>query len=246
MASPLDLLLIAALAWCGVGVLGLVGARSIRYVAHFLFPLGAAIGLVVAGAALVALGGGRRAARVAGRLAGSADASAPGCLERVLSVRARGRGGRDLDLRGRLFSRRRGHGAGAHVPPVPRLSRQHGLRAAGRRRLRVHGGVGDDGAVVVLSRHDAASPGGDQARRIPLPVDRARRRARHPARLRGACRVAGGSSPSTRCAPRSFAGMGERRRSRWRCSASAPRPGSCRCTCGCRKRIRRRRRRCRR
>jgi methionine--tRNA ligase beta chain len=36
------------------------------------------------------------------------------------------------------------------LPPVPR---RHGAGAAGRRRLRLHGGLGTDGAVVLLPRH---------------------------------------------------------------------------------------------
>ena len=44
------------------------------------------------------------------------------------------------------------------------------LVRAGRRRLRLHGDVGDDGAVVVLPRHDQPPHPRDPARRLPVPA----------------------------------------------------------------------------
>ena len=76
--------------------------------------------------------------------------------------------------------------AGSAVPAVPRVPRQHGLRAAGRRCIRLHGVVGDNGAVVVLSRHDAAPHPRNPPRGVSLPADRAPRRDRDPARVRRA------------------------------------------------------------
>ena len=93
---------------------------------------------------------------------------------------------RDLALLRRLLPVERGHAARAHLLPVPRVPRGDGARAGRGRRLRVHGGLGVDGALVVLPGHDRAPDPRDPPRRFPLPADRARRRDRHPAVLRRA------------------------------------------------------------
>ncbi|MCK7495593.1 MAG: hypothetical protein MZW92_34685 [Comamonadaceae bacterium] len=54
-----------------------------------------------------------------------------------------GASARHLGLRRRLLPQGRGHAAGAAVPAVPPVPGQHGDGAAGRRRLRLHGDVGD-------------------------------------------------------------------------------------------------------
>ena len=93
---------------------------------------------------------------------------------------------RDLALFRRLFPLERRNPARPHLLPVPRLPRGDGARARRRRRVRVHGGLGIDGALVVLPRHDRAPHSGDPPRRLPVPRDRARRRDRDPALLRRA------------------------------------------------------------
>lgn len=52
----IDVLLIAAGAWLGVGLLGLAAPRHPRFISGVLFPLGAVIGLFVGGFAIAALG----------------------------------------------------------------------------------------------------------------------------------------------------------------------------------------------
>ncbi|MBI4986341.1 MAG: hydrogenase 4 subunit B [Rhodocyclales bacterium] len=54
---PIDLLLIAAIAWLAVGLAGLAAPRQLLFISKILFPLGAAIGLAVGVVALNALGG---------------------------------------------------------------------------------------------------------------------------------------------------------------------------------------------
>ena len=51
----------------------------------------------------------------------------------------------------RLFPQGRGHAARTAVLPVPRVPREHGASCCWPTMLMLHGGVGDDGAVVVSS-----------------------------------------------------------------------------------------------
>ncbi len=111
---------------------------------------------------------------------------APGCALGLLPAAARRRGRRGLGLRRRLFQAPRRHPARPAVPLLPRLPRQHGAGHGGGRRLFLHGGLGDDGAVVVLPHHLRPRPGRDPPRRLPVPADRAPRRDLHPAELRRA------------------------------------------------------------
>ena len=123
------------------------------------------------------------------------------------------------------------------------LASGHGARGACRRRLRVHGDVGNDGAVVVLPRDDEPPHPRDQERGLPVSPDRAHRGDRHPPVLR---RPAGGHRrlhvrEHARPAARAVLVIGGvpaglvRLRGQGRC---------CRCTCGCPKRILPRLRRC--
>ena len=115
-----------------------------RFVARVLFPLGAALGLALAG---VALAGDRRAAAHLRRC----RSACPTCRSTCASTRCR-RSSCCCSARSRPASRcsppatsarARARAPGLHVPPVPRVPRQHGAGAARRRRLRLHGGVGD-------------------------------------------------------------------------------------------------------
>src|SRR5713101_2242242 len=89
----------------------------------------------------------------AARAARSAFSSSGRSARGVLPDAARLGLGRHFGVRRRLFPRRAFGAPRAHQPPVPRVSRQHGVRPARRRRLSLHGGVGDDGALVLLLGH---------------------------------------------------------------------------------------------
>ena len=94
--------------------------------------------------------------------------------------------GGSVPVRGGLFPLRPGRTSRIALPAIPLVSRQHGLRAAGRRCLRVHGGMGDHGALVVLPGDHAAPHRGDPPRRLPVSADGAPRRHRDPIVLRRA------------------------------------------------------------
>ncbi|MDO8931242.1 MAG: hydrogenase 4 subunit B, partial [Rhodocyclaceae bacterium] len=53
---PIDTLLIAACAWLAVGLAGLAAPRDMRFISKVLFPLGAAVGMLVGLVALCFLG----------------------------------------------------------------------------------------------------------------------------------------------------------------------------------------------
>ena len=53
----LDVLISAACAWLAIGLAGLVAPGNTRFIARFLFPLGAAVGIAVGVLALASLGG---------------------------------------------------------------------------------------------------------------------------------------------------------------------------------------------
>ena len=53
--APLDLALAVAAAWLVIGALGLVAPHNVRWIARVLFPLGAALGLVLIAVALAAV-----------------------------------------------------------------------------------------------------------------------------------------------------------------------------------------------
>ena len=57
VTSALHLVVAAIVAWIAIGALGLARPRSIRYVGRVLFNAGAAVGLLLAGVALLAMGG---------------------------------------------------------------------------------------------------------------------------------------------------------------------------------------------
>jgi formate hydrogenlyase subunit 3/multisubunit Na+/H+ antiporter MnhD subunit len=53
--SPVELALAAAAAWLAVGTLGILAPQRLRYVAHVLYPVGAAIGIALAAVAFTGL-----------------------------------------------------------------------------------------------------------------------------------------------------------------------------------------------
>jgi len=60
--AALDGALAVAAAWFAIGIAGLAAPRSVRFVAWFLFPLSAILGVVLAGVALAGLPGGAQSA----------------------------------------------------------------------------------------------------------------------------------------------------------------------------------------
>ncbi len=132
-----------------------------------------------------------RCARHGGAAARPARLAVPSAARRAVRLLpdpARQRHRRDLAFFLGLLSRRRRHAAGPHLLPVSRVRRSDGARADRRRRVCVHGRVGDDGARVVLPRDDRPPDPRDSPRRPSLPRHRARRGDRHPAVLRCAAR----------------------------------------------------------
>ena len=186
-----------------------------------------------------------RGRRAAARPAGAALPPPTRRPRRLLPDGDRRGIGRRVGVRRRLLPQGRRHAARTALPGVPPLSRQHGDGRAGRRRLRLHGDVGNDGAVVVLPRHRQSPPRRDPAGRLPVPAGRAHRRDRHPAVLRRApgehrrLHLRQHACP----APDAVLGLGgvPARPVRLRREGGA----RCRCTSGCPRRTRPRRRRSR-
>ena len=136
-------------------------------------------------------------------------------------------GARDLALLRRLFPLERGHRAGPHLLPVPRLPRGDGARARRRRRVCRSWSPGkrwrSSSFFLVTTEHRI--PEIRRAGFLYL-ADRARRRDRDPALLRRAARRQRRLHASARCARSTLTGawptvavLPRARR------ASAPRPG---------------------
>ena len=143
-----------------------------------------------------------------------------------------------ISSRRRLLPRGAGDRAGSALPPVPRVSRQHGAGGPGRRRLPVHGGLGDHGpelVFLVTTQH-----------RIP-EIRRAGFLYLLIAHI-GAISICSASACSRRQLAFTFDAMRgpalTRRRpaslSSRRCSVSGRRPDWCRCMSGCPRHIPRR------
>ena len=156
--SPLGLTLAIALAWLAIALLGLVAPRSLRFVARVLFPLGAALGAALAG---VALGAIAAPPHVYVAPLGLPDLPFHFRLDALsaffLLLLGAVSAGVSVFAAGYM---RPGEG----TPPGLLCLWYHlflasmALRAARRRRLRLHGRVGDDGAVVVLPRDEQPPP----------------------------------------------------------------------------------------
>ena len=209
-----------------------------------LFPLGALCGAALAAVAVASLD--RPADSCpADRPAGPARHLRLDALSRVfLLLLGAASAGISIFAAG-YFRQRRGHGAGTAVRAISSVSRQHGLRSDRRRRVRVHAGMGDHGAVVLLSGDHAAPHPRDSQGRISLPADRPPGRDRHPALLRSAAgrQLAIHLRCHARRAPRSAVGHARvlpRAARLWRQGGLVP------LMCGCRRRILPRRRRFRR
>ena len=142
--------------WALIGLVGLLRPTSLGLVARMLFPLGALCGVALAVVAAMSFAAPPEQTVLPVGLPDlplhvRRDALACfflfllGAASAGISVFAAG-----------YFRRGEGTAAGPDVPAVPPVSRQHGFRAARRRRLCLHGGVGNDGAVLVLPRHHSA------------------------------------------------------------------------------------------
>ena len=182
--SPLALCLALLTAWCVVGVAGLVRPMSIAFVGRTLFPLGALCGAALAVVAVASLDQPTEQLILPIGLPDLPAHLRLDALSRVFLLLLGARIRRHFDIRGGLLSPGRGHSAGIAVRAVSFVSRRHGLRPARRRRLRVHAGMGDHGAGVLLSGDHAASHSRDTQSRISIPADGPCRRDRHSAVLR--------------------------------------------------------------
>ena len=187
-AAPLlDAALALAAAWLAIGAAGLAALRRTRLVARCCFRSAARrAGAVRRGAAAV-LGTPEVAVLPIG-LPGlpfhlRLDAS-PRFFLMVIGAASAGVSA----FAAGYFRKGEGTPPGLLCLRVPRLPRQHGAGRAGRRRLRVHGDVGDDGAVVVLPRHRQPPHRRDPPRRLPVPADRAHRRDRASCCASACCR----------------------------------------------------------
>ena len=248
MPSALTLVLWVIAAWLILGAAGLAAPRRLRFISRVLFPASAALGLLLA---IVALGATGEAPATAVLPLGLPDLPFHVRLDALsaffLLLLGAAIAGISLFSR-RLLSRgRRSARPDCCASSTTRFSR-HGDGADRRRRVRVHGRVGDDGArrrifLVTTEHRDPGNP----PRGIPLSPDCAHRRASPSCCASACCRAGAATTRSTRCARATSTARWPTDRVLARAaSASAPRPACCRCTCGCRRRIRRRRRRCRR
>ena len=182
----LDWMLVVMAGWLVVGVAGVIAPAPVRRGVPRALPCRwlARPGAVRPRPGCAA--GHTRGRGAAHRPAGVAFPSSAGQPLGLLPDGDRCSVGRHLDFRGRLLPQGRRHATGTVVPGVPRVPGQHGRRHPDRRRLLVHGDVGDDGLVLVLPG-DGQSPHSRSAqRRLPLHHDGAHRRHRDPDVLRRA------------------------------------------------------------
>jgi hypothetical protein len=242
----LDLLIFAACAWLALGLAGLLAPGNTRFIARFLFPLGAAIGIGVGLLALGSLGGEVEVAVLSIGLPGLPFHLRLDNLSAIFALLL-GFVAAGISLFAAGYFRR-GQGT---LPGLLCLQYHLFLASMGMVLL------ADDAYAFMVAWESMALCSyflvttqhrhpRDPQRRLSLPADRACRRDRDPAELRRHAGWQLASSPSTRCAQRHSRRAGRRWPSLWRCSASAPRRAWCRCTCGCPRRIRPRPRRCRR
>ena len=228
--------------WLALGFASLL-LRDSHLLSRLVFPLGALGALCIAGVGMVGLSCpphpsccpsacptclsicGWTPCPPSSWCCWAAPRSASRCMRRVIST----------------HGRRPAGAAGPVVPPVPRW---HGHGAAGQRCLRLHGGLGSDGAVILFPGHHRPRGSRNSPCRFSLSADRARRRSLAAAHLR---RVAG--RPRRLHLRHHATGRDDAVLGLGRVPAGAVRfrrQGGhwCRCMCGCRKPTRRRPRRC--
>lgn len=195
LAPPQTTLLLGLVtAWLVLGLAGLVRSQRIGWVAYTLFPIGALVALGIAALGFSALTTSFVVERVVLPL---------GLPDLPFHVRLDALSGFFLLLLGvagvgiSVFAAGYFRGGGRYLtgfalPAVPHVSGEHGDRDPGRRRLPVHGGMGDDGGQLVLPGNHAAPHSGDPARRLSVPADRARGGHWHCCCASAYCTVAAG------------------------------------------------------
>ena len=191
-------------AWAALGCAGLLRPTRPALASRLLYPMGALVGLALAVAALLHFGSPPE------RLVlpiGLPDLPFHLRLDRVVG-RVRGSARRRVGRHRRCSRPGYFRGSESTAPGLVCLQyhvflASHGARAAGGRRVRVHGGLGGDGACLVLSR-DHRAPLAPE----PAAPDSSTCSSLTWARSRSCCasaccRAAAGSSPSMPCARRS-------------------------------------------
>jgi hypothetical protein len=147
----IDGILIVIAAWLCIGLAGIAALRNFKIVARILFPLSAAVSVALAALGLAGLPDTPQVAILA---IGLPDLPFHLRLDALSSFFLLLLGLASAGSRFRERLRRGGEAPHeAHLPPVPHLPRRDGPGARRRRRLRVHGELGDDGALVVLPGH---------------------------------------------------------------------------------------------
>ncbi len=157
MFSALQLTVAAIAGWLTIGVLGMLPVRRASRIIGPLFVAGAAVGLALAIVAIIALG---QTAQSTVLPLGLPDLPFHLRLDSLsaffLVLLGATASGISLFSAGYFRDQRRQR-AWLAVPAVSRVPRGDGAGAARRRRLRLHGRVGNDGALLVLPGHDRSS-----------------------------------------------------------------------------------------
>ena len=180
----LDWMLVAVVGgWLVIGLAGVLALRRFTFVSRVLFPAGGALGLLLFGLALAAVFNGAEVAVLPVGLPNlpfhlRLDSLAAFFLMVIGAVSA----GISTFAAG-YFRKAEG------TPPGLMCLEYHVFLAsmvaggAGRRRLRLHGDVGNHGAVVVFPRDGESPRRRSSPRRLSVPDDGAHRGHRHPALL---------------------------------------------------------------
>jgi len=124
-------------------------AGNAGFARRFAFPLGAAAGVALAAFGLQAVWLPPQILTAAARAARSALPSAYRPARGIFPDAARFGLGRHLPYTPPVISATSASGRlTAHQPAIPRFPREHGLRPARRRRIPLHGRLGNDGALA--------------------------------------------------------------------------------------------------